>query len=98
MARTFPVAEQFRHQLLHRHRIELPAHHNLAIARPIELLVELAHVVDRHLLQILNPLIDGRRIARIAALIQHIEVAIHIQRHQRIRLAAALLSALAIRC
>ena len=93
VAGALPIAEELRNKLLHLLRIELPADDDLAFACAVKLLVELAHIVERHLLQILDLLIDGGCIARVAARIAGVEVPAHVQRRQCVRFGLAALNA-----
>src|SRR5262249_35494078 len=81
-----PIAEKLSNQLLGLRRIELAADGNFAFTRAIELLMELAHVIELEGLPVFDVLVEGRWVARIAALVACVHMAIELDRAERARL------------
>ena len=96
-AGALPVAEEFGDQLLHLRRVELAADDDLAFAGAVELLVEVAHVVERHLLQVFDLFVEGGGVPHVAALVSGVHVPVK-SSEARLFGSVLALSAPAMRC
>jgi hypothetical protein len=87
-----PVAQRLLQRLAHRRRVHVAHARELAAPRAVEARVEVAHLLDRHRVHVGDDLVEGARVAHVAARIRIADALDRVLRH-RAGLLALLLDA-----